>query len=234
VTHLEQSGYIRVQRGEAVAILDVGPLGPDYLPGHGHADTLSFELSLHGARVIVDTGTSCYEEGPERMYQRGTPAHNTVVVDGADSSEVWGNFRVARRAKPFGLRIEEREGGIMVECAHDGYRRLPGRVIHRRKWRFSLGRLHVEDSLGGRFRAAEAGFLLHPEIARASRGLVSLQGTDGSLPLPVRSTVRWSAEAGKVRAEPSTYHPEFGVSQDTVRLLASFAGPCAAFDMAWD
>ena len=41
------------------AIFDVAPLGPDYLPGHGHADTLSFELSLFGHRFITNSGTSC-------------------------------------------------------------------------------------------------------------------------------------------------------------------------------
>ncbi|MFZ4723499.1 MAG: heparinase II/III domain-containing protein, partial [Phycisphaerales bacterium] len=62
-THLEASGFIRVQQGPMVAMLDVGPIGPDYLPGHAHADTLSFELSLHGRRVLVNSGTSVYGIG---------------------------------------------------------------------------------------------------------------------------------------------------------------------------
>ena len=40
------SGYIRLESSDAVALLDVAPVGPDYLPGHAHADTLSFELSV--------------------------------------------------------------------------------------------------------------------------------------------------------------------------------------------
>ena len=32
---------------KVVAIIDVAKIGPDYLPGHGHADTLSFELSIN-------------------------------------------------------------------------------------------------------------------------------------------------------------------------------------------
>jgi uncharacterized heparinase superfamily protein len=99
VTHLSESGYVRFQKEDVVALLDVAPLGPDYLPGHGHADTLSFEMSLNGRRVLVDTGTSRYDECPGRLFQRGTAAHNTVVVDDADSSEVWGSFRVAHRAR---------------------------------------------------------------------------------------------------------------------------------------
>jgi len=57
-THLASSGYVRLDDGPATFFLDVAPLGPDYLPGHGHADTLTFEMSLGGQRVIVDMGTS--------------------------------------------------------------------------------------------------------------------------------------------------------------------------------
>jgi hypothetical protein len=106
-SHLADSGYVRAASRDAVLIADVAPVGPDYLPGHAHADTLSFELSLFGQRTIVNGGTSRYGTGPEREAERGTPAHSTVTVDGENSSEVWAGFRVARRAKPFDLRIEE-------------------------------------------------------------------------------------------------------------------------------
>ena len=67
IAHLKESGYIRVQKDSAVLLLDVGPLGPDYLPAHGHADTLSFEMALHGQRVIVDSGVSRYDNSPGCM-----------------------------------------------------------------------------------------------------------------------------------------------------------------------
>ncbi|MCB0055622.1 MAG: heparinase II/III family protein, partial [Caldilineaceae bacterium] len=98
--HLASSGYVRLQNQDAVAILDVGEIGPTYLPGHAHADSLSFELSLGGRRFVVNSGTSLYDDCEERLRQRSTAAHSTVVVDGADSSEVWHSFRVARRALP--------------------------------------------------------------------------------------------------------------------------------------
>jgi len=117
--HLADSGYVRLQQGNAAALLDVARIGPDYLPGHAHADTLSFELSLFGQRVVVNSGTSQYGLGAERLRQRGTAAHSTVEVDGSDSSEVWGGFRVARRARPFGLVITDEDQGLQVICAHD-------------------------------------------------------------------------------------------------------------------
>ena len=107
LTALTESGYLRLQLGSALALLDVAAIGPDYLPGHAHADTLSFELSLFGQRVLVNSGTSCYGISQERQRQRSTAAHNTVVIDAVDSSEVWSGFRVARRAKPMGLTFSE-------------------------------------------------------------------------------------------------------------------------------
>jgi len=149
VTHFVDAGFIRVALGRMVAILDVGPIGPDYLPGHAHADTLSMELSLDGHRLIVNSGTGEYGTGPERQRQRGTPAHSTLSIDGADSSEVWAGFRCARRAKPFDLRIVDEGSRVEVTCSHDGYCRLPGAPVHTRPWVFDPRGVTIRDSVSG-------------------------------------------------------------------------------------
>ena len=69
-------------------------MGPDYIPGHAHADTLSFELSIGAQRVFVNSGTSEYGLSPKRLNQRKTAAHNTVEVDGKDSSQVWSGLEL--------------------------------------------------------------------------------------------------------------------------------------------
>ena len=97
--HLAASGYIRVNYGEMAAILDLAAIGPDYIPGHAHADTLSFELSLGKERIVVNGGTSTYAPGRLREAERATAAHSTVEINGQNSSEVWASFRVARRAR---------------------------------------------------------------------------------------------------------------------------------------
>lgn len=236
VTHLKESGYVRIQRDAAVLLLDVGPLGPDYLPAHGHADTLGFEMSLHGHRVIVDTGVSRYDDCPERLFQRGTKAHNTVVVDGQNSSEVWGSFRVARRAKPFGLEIAEEKDGITVACRHDGYRRLPGRVTHRRSWELGRNGLRIEDRLEGRFASAQHGFLLDPAVAEIAKSKIALRRLvhRGEWILPCGASVVWDLEPGKGWHEEAKYHPEFGVSRTTVRLVADFVRDRNSFNMKWE
>lgn len=217
---LRESGYIRIEQDVAVAFLDVAPIGPDYLPGHAHADTLSFELSLFGQRVFVNSGTSCYGNSAERLRQRGTAAHSTVVVDGQNSSQVWGGFRVARRARPFGLKVT-RDAGIEVRCAHDGFRRLRGKPEHARMWRIDLNTLVIEDRVSGTFGHAEARFHLHPSIRLAAAD-ESGRGMALMLQLPQGQHVRLSVEGGVLRSEPSIWSPEFGRTEPNLCLVVEF------------
>jgi uncharacterized heparinase superfamily protein len=212
---LKESGYVRVQKGDAFLLVDAAPIGPSYLPGHAHADTLSFEMSLHGQRVIVNSGTSCYGNGLERQRQRGTAAHNTLVIDGQDSSEVWGGFRVARRAHVHSLNCAETADGARVEASHDGYRRLPGRNLHRRSWLLNHGSLVIEDEVTGMFNHAEIRFHLHPEIAvlEASIGKMSLRLPDGNM-------VQVLIEGAKFLIEQTSWHPYFGVSKPNTCMVA--------------
>jgi len=93
------SGYICATAAGNKLIFDASAVGPDYIPGHAHADTLSFELSIGAQRVFVNSGTSEYGLSSKRLNQRKTVSHNTVEVDGKDSSQVWSGFRVANRAE---------------------------------------------------------------------------------------------------------------------------------------
>ena len=227
VVQLKETGYVRLERGPAVAFLDTAPIGPDYLPGHAHADTLTFELSLFGQRWIVDSGCSRYDSGPERLRQRGTAAHNTVVVDGADSSEVWGSFRVARRACVQPATVAERNGTCTVSAGHDGYVRLPGRVIHTRSVTLSHAGMEIVDELSGRYGTAAMHLLLHPEVEvrQTASDRLELQRD--------RHMVTLSVTNGSVRIEPSTWHPEFGSSLPTNRLCLTFATSRLSSRLSW-
>ena len=88
---------------------------------------------------------------PDRSarYERSTAAHNTLTVDGADSTEVWGAFRAARLAQVSGARAHADSGVITVEAEHDGFARLPGRPRHRRRWSLTPAGLRVDDLVTG-------------------------------------------------------------------------------------
>jgi uncharacterized heparinase superfamily protein len=112
VSVLSASGYgvLRDPASGSHFILDCGPLGPGYQLGHGHCDVLSFELSLRGQRIIVDTGVSCYQAGRERHYERSTAAHNTLRIDGEEQAELWASYRIGRNP-----RVGSIQGGHVGE-----------------------------------------------------------------------------------------------------------------------
>lgn len=229
ITSLSSSGYTRLQLGPAVVIVDVGEIGPSFLPGHGHADVLTFEMAIFDQRVIVNSGTSVYYgDEAERHRQRGTAAHNTVEVDQQDSSEVWDYFRVARRAHPRDLVIEEQaDGSLLVACSHDGYRRLSGRVMHRRRWRLWPDRLNVHDELSGYWQIASARFHLDPMIIPTST-------TDHRIELGFGShQLLTVADQAAVSVKPSTYHPEFGVAVPNQCIIARMSGSQASHQFGW-
>ena len=115
-------------------VADAGPLGYGMLAAHGHADALSFTLSVGGREFFVDPGTYTYRyDTPWRAYFRGTSAHNTIRVDGQDQSLQGGNFMWLRKAHAecrhwhSSAMLDEFEG------VHFGYKRLADPVVHRRQ-----------------------------------------------------------------------------------------------------
>ena len=110
-------GYRKFVTPRMEAIIDVGNIMASYQPGHSHADTFHYELRIDGKPLVVDTGISTYDKTSRRQYERSTSAHNTVSVGGENSSEVWGGFRIGKRAK---VRIEE-DTYTKVKASHDGF-----------------------------------------------------------------------------------------------------------------
>ena len=149
---LPDTGLVRAVAGGWRLLADVGLPCPDELPAHAHADTFGCLVHVDGTPLLVDTGTSTYAAGARRGYERSTAAHNTVEVDGANSTEVWGAFRAARRARVRDLVTSPGPGAVTIEAAHDGFRGLPGRPRHRRRWSLTETGLQVDDLVTGRGR----------------------------------------------------------------------------------
>lgn len=211
--HLNNSGYLRLENHQAVALIDVAKVGPDYIPGHAHADTLSFELSLFGQRVFVNSGISCYGLSAERLRQRGTAAHNTVVIDNQDSSEVWSGFRVARRAYPQEPELLLGPDSYRIQASHNGYRWLKGKPKHSRAWSLTAHSFAIEDTISGLFTKAVARFHLHPSVRCEESGdTIVLTMSDGK-----KAVV--SHKGGCRRIEQSLWHPEFGVAVENLCLV---------------
>lgn len=226
--HVE-SGYAAIDLGrECKALLNFAQVGPDYQPGHTHADTLSFELSLFGQRIFVNSGTSQYGEDNERHRQRSTAAHNTVEVDGENSSEVWAGFRVARRARVVLDTFEQTEGTVRIRCSHDGYRRLKGKNIHIREWVAKADTLQITDSITGTFDQAVARFFVHPEAS------VTHNGEHLTVTLPSGEVVSICIQgAASVTVVNSTWHAEFGKSVPNQCIVAELSSNTLTTRITW-
>lgn len=119
---------------EVRIVADAGRLGFLSIAAHGHADALSFTLSVAGDELLIDPGTFAYHTQKQwRDYFRGTSAHNTVRIDGQDQSLGAGNFLWLAHAP---VRVIEFVSGAQFDrlvAEHDGYRRLADPVTHRRE-----------------------------------------------------------------------------------------------------
>jgi uncharacterized heparinase superfamily protein len=224
--NLKDSGYVVIRPCEgATLIMDVGNIGPSYQPGHAHADTLSFEFSVYSKRLIVNSGTSEYGNSPERSRQRGTPAHNTICVNGINSSDVWAGFRVGRRAKPFGLSLERVDDRHEIRCSHDGYRFLSDGVIHTRTWTVAPGVLTVFDEVVGSVDHAIAYFHLHPDVKIVGDGVLQLG--EGEL-------IRFSVSTANFEIQKSSWHPFFGSSVECLCIAVALHGSFSRVEFNWD
>lgn len=147
-----EGGYsvIRERRnGHALQLIfDHGPLGYLSIAAHGHADALSVIVTLDDVPSFVDPGTYLYHSGGAwRDWFRGTRAHNTLSVGGADQSVISGPFNWSRKANAV---LEEARGGEdwSLTASHDGYRRRFG-VIHRRTLFATAEGFAIRDQLEG-------------------------------------------------------------------------------------
>ena len=218
------TGYGMARRGRAFLIADMTGPFPGWQPGHAHAGVLSFELSLFGKRWIVNTGTSVYGFSSERQRQRGTLAHNTVALDGRDSSEMWGGFRVGRRAKADLQRVEivrAQDGPprnfLLLSARHNGYARLPGGGRLTRTWflddRGMLIRDEAPDTL-----PAIASFHLAAEVQIEQFDSQRLRLHHGGESLDM------IARGGTLRVEETMLAPRFGVTVPSKVLRVDFRG----------
>jgi uncharacterized heparinase superfamily protein len=219
---LQESGLFGFRADADMLIIDAGQIGPSYQPGHTHCDMLSYELMMAGQRVVVDTGVCEYEPGAVRQHVRSTRAHNTVSVDGAEQSEVWGEFRVARRAKVLDARIEQTGTSIVFEGAYTGFHQVRGKIQHRRKAVLELAQNEtisslaiVDDVSGAGHHHVESFIHLHPDLAvnDLGGGVIDLHGGNGlQLQLSLEQDVSYYLEE-------SYYCPEFGLKIPNVRVV---------------
>jgi uncharacterized heparinase superfamily protein len=238
------SGYVRLQRGATIVVVDVGPPPPLQLAGAACAGCLSFELSSGSELLLVNAGTPGHAQGSKRAIARATASHSTLCLNEQSSSKLIGK-RLQRDAAEALLRhpdrvtceLEECDEGIELEAAHDGYVQRFG-LMHSRTLRLFAGgaKLLGIDRLSaakGLVRFAwdlpfAIHFHLHPDAeARAGPSLNCAQ-------LLLANGERWrlTASGAAVSIEEGSYFADAAgprVAQQVV--LRSVCG--GASEVAW-
>jgi uncharacterized heparinase superfamily protein len=220
--YFEDSGVV-VWHGDPWSVFfDVGQIGPDYQPGHAHADSLTIEASFGGQRLLIDPGCHSYDLNARRQYDRATSSHNTVCIDGTDSSEVWHIFRVGRRARPTGVDVHLAATGLSAHGGHTGYDHLAGRPRHTRQIEVrNRGSLTVRDQIDGRGQHhVEGGWLLACgwTARKDDCGWVLVNG-----PHRVRLTLTTDV-AVKTELKYAPHHPDYGVEETVSRIRWWYEG----------
>jgi hypothetical protein len=195
---------------------------------------LNYELSLAGRRVVVDTGVSTYERGPERHYERSTCAHNTIRVDGEEQAEIWASFRAGRKPRVGSVQAGTRAGCRFIRAEHSGYQRLG--VIHQRTvFHVPPDSWVIADSLrGAGLHRIDSFIHFHPEI------MVERCPNEAASSGVVQPGARWLIRfgndryylavlgGGDLRKKQSWYSPEFGLRQNRTAIHWTLESPLPA------
>jgi hypothetical protein len=211
---------------EVVVVFDAGRLGFAPLNAHGHADALSFWLSYGGEEFLIDPGTYCYHSSTRwRSYFRGTAAHNTIRVDGADQSVPGGTFLWTHAAN---CRIEDvnnTDDFIEVAASHDGYCRLRDPVVHTRNLRLlkKPRSLVITDRVECQNAHDVELFLHFSETCQIRQtGLSSFEASSGDKHLHINLDPRLASQLYRGSEDPifGWVSPVFGVKRPSYTLVA--------------
>jgi Heparinase II/III-like protein/Heparinase II/III N-terminus len=212
---------------EVLVLADAGPLGFLAIAAHGHADTLHFTLNVGGQPVLVDPGTFVYHTDPPwRQAFKSTSYHNTLELDGKDSSEYIAAFLWGQKANSTVHTWEPRNDGGLLIASHDGYTRLPGKPVHTRKFELRDQILEISDTVTGsgtESHTAKLHFHLHPDckLEQEAPNLWLIRYPTGSARVEFDPRLAISAIKGDERGRRGWYSPRFDAKVKTYVLEAS-------------
>lgn len=171
---LSDSGFRKMKGTNWELLIKTGGVQPAYQPGHVHADVSSYCLWHKGQQIIVDPGISTYAISERRNIERGTNAHNTVSINGLNQSDVWGGFRVGKRARIMSLEDSSHCVQIVV------YPYFNQRCKHERKLvKINDDCFVIEDSIqtASSFKSAKGNIQFASHVAvDHQQGLLEMDG----------------------------------------------------------
>jgi uncharacterized heparinase superfamily protein len=220
-------GGFYIMRNERLHVMiDAGDIGMKGLGGHGHNDTLSFELWEDGESIIVDSGTYAYTfDVAARQELRGVRAHNSVMVDKKETAKFVGLWMILKDdTNP--LVHEWRTSGALdvLEASHHAYTSLTHPLVHRRRFELdkNILQLKITDFFDGKGKHTIESFLhFAPSIT------LELIDSTTALAKSPKNLYRIHADAGAFSQTETWYSPSYGVrkKKQTLTLQQTIQTP---------
>ncbi len=172
----KNSGFVSCKDSSSNFIVNYGSIAPDELMAHANANSLSFEFSLDNQKVFVNSGCSSYQNLVRRNIERATSAHNTLEIDGKNSSDIWASFRCGKRAKTHIIEDLSSSNCLDFKVFHDGYSSLVSNRFHFRKFFYDFSSMKIEDYIQGKFKYAVSRIHLHPDVVFKDKSIYLKSG----------------------------------------------------------
>ncbi|MBU1106369.1 MAG: heparinase II/III family protein [Candidatus Riflebacteria bacterium] len=208
---LDSSGFFVRRTDDSYFALSCGDPSPAFQPGHTHCDIMSFELSLAGQRCIVDTGCGSYQNPQIREECRHTAAHNLPMIEHAEQSDIWEQFRIGKRARVVHTHFDSEHSRFEIELLDQYGQRFRREVI------FTVDSIKVRDRMFDRRVTGTFVSLLHlaPQVQ-------IIPGSEsGAYSFAIGETEFKVITSSRVRVESYIWYPDFGMPVNAEQLILS-------------
>lgn len=113
-------------------IFKCGTPCPSHLAAHVHSDQLTFEFLKNGKKIVCETGTTTYEKGKARNFERSIKSHNTIQlglkkrkeINWIEPVDVWDVFKAGRKCNPLKKDFGIDKNWKWVQGSHDGFSQI--------------------------------------------------------------------------------------------------------------
>lgn len=232
VSAAETSGYARLERGETIAIADIGSPPPLEIATEAQAGALSFEMTSRARLIFVNCGFPSSAHQDWAAAARATASHTTLCLAETSSSRLVRHPQLEAIVGGLPIRGPDMvvarlsdEGGVAVLAAsHDGYVKRFG-VMHNRRLALSASgrRLDGLDRLDHpstkSMQTAELPYAIHFHIhpdCRVERGT-----TRDSCRIRVSDGQVWlfKADTGLISIEDGLYFVDSAGPRPSLQIV---------------
>jgi len=175
-TFIEDKSYGR----DIHIIFDSGDFSKNKVSDHAHCDALSFEIYADGKRLFIDPGV--YFPGVEKLYWfnyfRSTSAHNTIMIDNLEQSQLWRASDVKKTALVNLFDFTPLENSVTIKALCVPYWSQTKGISHLREFiYYSDKKIIINDCINGCGRHNLKWFFhLAPEITVLEVGNGGFEG----------------------------------------------------------